>query len=1537
METIASRALDVIRRFLRAYLEERSIPDIRRCVTDDVRWIGTGAFERAGEGFRPYVDLLNEEFESDSEGYGLTLRDMRAVPLGEKACYVEGDFWVDRCLPGGGIQRVAPRFSAVCVEEDGVCRIKGMHASLPSGAQSEGEFFPTMLFGEQGQAAAGSWRSAFDLLRNSLPGGLIGGYVEEGFPLYFINDQLLEYLGYTYEEFVKETKGMVENGIHPDDRAAVARAVAASFRRSDRYEITYRMLKKGGSFIWVLDRGCRIVTDEGRDAIVSIVIDMTESHALEERLKRSVADLESKNRELKTFYRTVFNGFAKLADDDGYTILYANDQYFQLCGYSRAEVRDLFGNRASRLVHPDDLRGAAAQIRAAEGRFSLKIRFLTKEGGSVWMRMDASRSGETWNGRNVIYCFYTNIDEEERRNAEYLRQQYFMALISSSIAGGSFVTRAEEGRPLVYVSDSLLAFLGYSRDAFAERAQEDGLTALVHPEDREMVRRACRNTDPYYEWEYRLRKADGTVIWALEKGRLSADEEGRPVYICILLDITERRLRQQELIRQTRLDPLTGLYNREYAQQYVNTYLDIHRDAHSSAMLVFDLDHFKRINDRYGHLKGDAVLTGFAQLLSGCFRSRDFVARIGGDEFLAFMQDVPDRAGAVEMADRVCAAMKKGMGARYADCDLAVSVGIAYSREKGLDYDALFQAADDDMYRVKFRGRGRDMDIAVHAEAEREFLFRNSFGLILRIDLETGRYTVPYGAYLANADVPVRGFYDETMSRCFASYVYEEDREVLRGMNLDALRREWEEGREFSLEYRVRRLKGEVGWVCSRFLFVRAGGERLCYLTVSDVTEKRDHLERSRIAALYDFTLRDAPGEIYEINFTRGRFRALRRNPLFLPLPDEGGLDFLRAAVRDMLHPDDLERYEAFLERACACSSSDSLCEEYRCRWLDGDYHWVSFNVLTVDDPEKVQLVCVMGIDERKRLDDVSRENTLLRRLHVADERYRIIVEETHSVIFDCDLVRDEHYAPYLKTFLACNVESGRVPDMLRSLQVHPEDRDVYEAFEGVLLRDGRGERTLRFKRRDGAYIWCRMTVTLRRGPDGTIRRVTGTISDVDENVRALERLRYQAEHDPLTGYSTFAKFKEDAARILKERGDRPCSLWYCDIRNFKFINDIYGYDTGDALLNHWAAGLADRARPGETFARISGDNFVLLRDYQGREDLVRRFLRGADLLSRFEGLANHRFRVDMIAGIYLVEKPEDLLSIDDMLDRANIAQKSVKHLSGSKYAIYSEEMRKRVLYEKAIEGCMDEALRRREFCVYLQPQIDIQHGNGLFGAEVLVRWNRPGHGMVSPGDFIPLFERNGFIVALDAFVFEEACAYIASRRRRGLPPVRLSVNISRVTLAQGDFLDRYSQTRERYGVADGLLELECTETVVIRNYELFREIMASLPARGFRSAMDDFGTGYSSLNMLKEIVLDVLKLDIGFFRDTEGTSRERAVVESIVCMARALGMATVAEGVERREQVDFLRAVGCDAVQGYYFSRPVPLSEFETVESAFG
>ena len=1545
MQTLASRSVAIVRRFFDAYLRQRNPEKTLGCLTDDICWIGTGAFERAGKGCRDCRALLMQEFEVAPGPYVFDLENLRTAGV-ESACYVEGDLVIGPSERGGAFLRA--RVSAMCVERSGRCRICGIHASFPCSGQGEGEFFPTVLIGDRdADIAERPRRSAFELLRNNISGGLLGTYLEDGLPVYFINDRLLEHLGYaSYDAFREGTGGMALNIVHPDDREQV-RSVLAALERSDRYEVTYRMVRRDGSSVWVLERGRLTATDEGRTVLVSLIIDVNESRELQERLRKGMEELREKNAELEAFHTALFTGMAKVLDDPDCTVISANDRFFERVGYTREELREGLGNSTLRLIHPDDRPEALRSVERirSEGRCTGKFRFVAKDGEVFAVRVDACFAEERIEGRRVMYCFYTDVEDQERREVDYQRQLYFLSLIGSSLAGGGFVAYAGDDRRLAYVSDGLLDFLGYAREAFEEQTR-DGLAALVHPEDAERSRTAWRQAkDGCYEQEYRIRTGAGTNIWVLEKGRLSTDKEGREVCICILLDITARKIRQDELLRQTRLDPLTGLYNREYAQQYIQTYLDIHRDGHSSALLVFDLDNFKQVNDRRGHLEGDDVLIEFARMLRKALRSRDFVARTGGDEFTAFMQDIPSRSEALDMARRIRKQVADTLGKRYAACKLGVSIGVAYSTERGISYGTLFQAADDDMYRMKFRARsGRNAELLPlrTEDEERRFLFSNAYGLVLRIDLDTGHYTIPYGAYLPDERVPVRGMFEDILQNALSEAIHPNDRErVRKRLNLESLREAFDKGgATFSEVYCVNRPDGASLWIESRFFFTQSGRTRLAYNTLSDVTESRRERERGRVAEFYDLVLEEDSGGVYEVDLTRDAYRTIRPSGnLFAPPPEAGEASLLRKTVRNILpHAEELDRFDALHDRACRLEPRDPvLRDEFRCLGRDGAEHWIAINVLRLEDPDRLLFVWVQGIDSRKRLDDVSRRNDELRELLQTEERYRIIVDQARSVVFDWSADGSIRYAPRLGMLLDCGrADRGDVLSMLRALTIHPRDQEAFKTFHAALSDQPQAEGTFRIRRRDGAFIWYRVAVTLRRDAEGRLQRAVGTITDVDESVRSLRNLRYQTEHDPVTGYNNFAKFKEDAVRLLETRGDRRYSLWYCDIRNFKFINDIYGYDTGDELLNYWAEIIADGAHPDETFGRISGDNFAMLRRYDTENDLVTRFLRCSDMLARFEGLANRRFRVEMIAGIYRVESPEDMLSIEDMLDRANIAQKSVKQLNGSRYALYSEEMRKQVLYEKSIEGCMEEALRCREFSLFLQPQVDIQQGNRLFGAEVLVRWKRPGYGLVSPGDFIPLFERNGFIVDLDAFVFEEACAYLASRRARGLPPLRLSVNVSRMSLAQGDFLDRYSSIRDKYGVASGLLELECTETIVIRNFGLFREIMAALPAHGFRSAMDDFGTGYSSLNMLKEIVLDVLKLDIAFFRDTEGTPRERAVVESIVKMAHALGMATVAEGVEKEEQVEFLRSIGCNAIQGYVFSRPIPLELFEPVEASF-
>ena len=238
---------------------------------------------------------------------------------------------------------------------------------------------------------------------------------------------------------------------------------------------------------------------------------------------------------------------------------------------------------------------------------------------------------------------------------------------------------------------------------------------------------------------------------------------------------------------------------------------------------------------------------------------------------------------------------------------------------------------------------------------------------------------------------------------------------------------------------------------------------------MADVYKRQRHeRERSRVALLYDFALSEESGEIYECNLTRNTFRIIRHSSgTFLPLPDEGRLDDLKAMVREsMIHPEDLERYDRVVANARSLRLNDGvLKEDFRCLWRDDSYHWVTANVLCVEDADKLHFVWVHGIDDRKRLDEFSRENAELQRLHMMDERYRIIVEQTKSVVFDWGPEQQLHYAPYLGSLLDCRNNPGNVPDMLRSLTVHPRDMADFKAFHASLYREDQVETTVRLRR----------------------------------------------------------------------------------------------------------------------------------------------------------------------------------------------------------------------------------------------------------------------------------------------------------------------------------------------------------------------------------------------------------------------------------------------------------------------------------------
>ena len=414
------------------------------------------------------------------------------------------------------------------------------------------------------------------------------------------------------------------------------------------------------------------------------------------------------------------------------------------------------------------------------------------------------------------------------------------------------------------------------------------------------------------------------------------------------------------------------------------------------------------------------------------------------------------------------------------------------------------------------------------------------------------------------------------------------------------------------------------------------------------------------------------------------------------------------------------------------------------------------------------------------------------------------------------------------------------------------------------------------------------------------------------------------ARRDVLTGVYQLEAFKAKAQRLLDAGTAKKVAIAYTDFTDFKYINDVFGYSYGDSILKQYGRILTERLREGELCGRVSADKFVLFLQYTGKDEVVA-WCREADgKILEFMNSSSHHQSVSTCCGICCIEDVIEELNIEELLDRANFARKTVKNGTNPNYVFYNESIRNRLRKEKYVESQMSDALENREFKVFYQPKVDLKTDK-IACSEALVRWQGKNGAVIPPDQFIPVFESKFMIDRLDQYVFEEVCRFLHGRLEAGERVLPVSVNVSRLQFYDTDFIKKYVEIRERYQVPPELLEIEFTESIAADNSELLVWIVNQLRSKGFSCSIDDFGKGYSSLSLLKVLPIDVLKIDRFFFTDSDDPQRDMSVVQGVVELVHKFGIRTVAEGVESPEQVKCLKEIGCDYIQGYVFYRPMP------------
>lgn len=432
-------------------------------------------------------------------------------------------------------------------------------------------------------------------------------------------------------------------------------------------------------------------------------------------------------------------------------------------------------------------------------------------------------------------------------------------------------------------------------------------------------------------------------------------------------------------------------------------------------------------------------------------------------------------------------------------------------------------------------------------------------------------------------------------------------------------------------------------------------------------------------------------------------------------------------------------------------------------------------------------------------------------------------------------------------------------------------------------------------------------------------------------NRRNQKELEHIAFADPVTQGVSWAKFQAEAQRAISDAPPKTYLLISIDIYNFKLINESFGSGEGNKTLRYVHRIIKRHMRDGELICRVSSDVFNLL-IYNIPEPEIKKWL--SEIVSDLNSYNEHaayKYYLQITSGIYVIDEPA--LGLITMQDRANMARKVAKRsvsYEPSNYSFYMDTERKRLSRERDMDNRMLTALENHEFEVYLQPKIDLNTGF-VAGAEALVRWNDPQSGIIPPNLFIPFFEKNGFITKIDLFVFEEVCKLLRKWIDEETKPIPVSANLSQIHLKNPAFLAEFEAVYKKYEIPASLLEIEITESIVFENLEFLIHVIDQIHAIGFRCSLDDFGSGYSSLNILKDIRVDTIKIDKAFLDSkAQNVGRTKSIIKSVVELAKNLHMKTVTEGVETQEQAEFLKSIDCDMAQGFLFSKPVPITEFE-------
>jgi diguanylate cyclase (GGDEF)-like protein/PAS domain S-box-containing protein len=548
--------------------------------------------------------------------------------------------------------------------------------------------------------------------------------------------------------------------------------------------------------------------------------------------------------------------------------------------------------------------------------------------------------------------------------------------------------------------------------------------------------------------------------------------------------------------------------------------------------------------------------------------------------------------------------------------------------------------------------------------------------------------------------------------------------------------------------------------------------------------------------------------------------------------------------------------------------------------------------------------------------------------------RERAIFSSVNAIVITCwDGVdnRIEYVNPAFEQLTGYTLAEikGRDP---RFMRIEGCDTGEHQRINEALIRKESVRAVLRNRRKNGELFWNELRIDPVANLDNQVTHFVAAINDITEARHYERRLHHLAHHDPLTGLANRTLLQDKLRHAIDDALQDATlgALAFLDLDNFKYINDTHGHEAGDAVLRAIADRLRENVREADTVARVGGDEFVVvIRDQPSA-------LHVGDMMERIRhaiALPIHAAAQEIVCGASIGVSlfPRDGDTVDRIMRAADAAMYHAKTLGKNNCQFYSEDLNRVVHQHLQLEASLGRAIGNGELRLGYQPKVDLRSGK-VVGAEALVRWHHPEHGLMPPERFIPVAEDTGLIVPLGEWVIEEACGALRALDALGIVDFVISVNLSARQLRQRQFVDRLAATLARRGVRPANLELEVTETQLMDHPEDALQALAGLKALGVRLSIDDFGTGYSSLSHLQKFPVDYIKIDRSFLSNVnDGAADGDAVItRAIIALGHNLKLKVIAEGVETREQLAFLRDHGCDEMQGFYFSPAISQKRLE-------